>query len=111
LRSDNGLSPAQRQKKTKLERWGIVLAAGALLALTLVQREVISLGPGFSDSQGLVALVSINVSVLLTTVLLVLILRNLYWIFFERQGWGSLQTKMVMSFISLSLLPTLLIFY
>ncbi|UQZ88055.1 hypothetical protein C4J81_02025 [Deltaproteobacteria bacterium Smac51] len=108
---DNGLSPAQRQRKNKLERWAIVLIAAALLVLTLVQREVISLGPGFSDSQGLVALVSINVSVLLTTILLVLILRSLYRIFFEKHGWGSLQTKMVMSFISLSLLPTLLIFY
>lgn len=108
---NENLSIVQRRRKSRLERWGIVVVAAALLVLTLVQREVISLGPGFSDSQGLIALVSINVSVLLITVLLVLILRNLYQIFFERQGWGSLQTKMVMSFISLSLLPTLLIFY
>ncbi len=112
-RNDNGpeLSPGQLQRKHRLERGAIILVAIGLLALTLVQREVIDLGPGLSGSQGLVALVSINVSVLLTTVLIILILRHLYRIFFEKQGYGSLQTKMVVAFICLSLLPTILIFY
>lgn len=105
------LSPAQRRKKNRLERWGIILAGAGLLALTLFQRGVISLGPDFSKSQSLAALVSINVSVLLTAVLLFLILRSLYRVFFERRELGSLQTKMVISFIALSLAPTLLIFY
>lgn len=106
--NEERLSPEQRQKKHRLERWAIALAAAGLLILTLVQREVIDLG--LSDSRGVVALVSINFSVLLTTLLILLILRNLYRIFFEKQ-YGSLQTKMVMAFICLSLLPTLLIFY
>lgn len=105
------LSPEQRRKKNKLERGAMIVVALALILLSLIQREVIDLGPGFSESQGLVALVSINVSVLLMTVLLVLVLRYLYRIFFERQGYGSLQTKMVVAFIFLSLVPTLLIFY
>ena len=102
------LSPEQRQKKHRLERWAIAVVSAGFLILTLVQREVIDLG--LSDSQGLVTLVSINFSVLLITLLILLILRNLYRIFFEKQ-YGSLQTKMVMAFICLSLLPTLLIFY
>ena len=102
------LSPEQRQKKHRLERWAIALVAAGLLILTLVQREVIDLG--LTDSQGIVALVSINFSVLLTTILILLVLRYLYRIFFEKQ-YGSLQTKMVMAFICLSLVPTLLIFY
>lgn len=105
------LSPEQRQRKIKLERGAIAIAAVGFLVLTLIQREVIDLGAGLSDSQGLVALVSINVSVLLMTILILLILRHLYRIFFETQGYGSLQTKMVVAFICLSLVPSLLIFY
>ena len=105
------LSPDQRQRKIRLERGAIATLAVAFLVLTLIQREVIDLGAGLSDSQGLVALVSINVSVLLMTVLILLILRHLYRIFFETQGYGSLQTKMVVAFICLSLVPSLLIFY
>ncbi|MDR1045764.1 MAG: HAMP domain-containing protein [Candidatus Adiutrix sp.] len=103
------LSPLQRRRKIRLERGAILGAGLGLLILTLVQRKIIDLG--LSDSQGLVALVSINVSVLLTTLLMLLILRQLYRIFFERHGYGSLQTKMVVAFICLSLLPTILIFY
>lgn len=104
------ITAKQRQRKIRLERWAIVAVALGLLFLTLIQREVIDLGPGLSASQGLVALVSINFSVILTTLLILLILRNLYRIFFEKQ-YGSLQTKMVIAFICLSLLPTLVIFY
>ncbi len=105
------LSPGQKRRKHRLERGAIAITAASLLILTLIQREVIDLGPGLSDSQGLVALVSINVSVLLTTLLILLILRQLYRVFFEKHGYGSLQTKMIVAFICLSLLPTILIFY
>lgn len=105
------LSPEQRQRKRRLEGGAIALLTIGMLILTLIQREFIDLGPGFADSRGLVALVSINMSLLLMTVLIVLILRLLFRIFFEEQGYGSLQTKMVVAFICLSILPTLLIFY
>ena len=108
---DDILSPEQRRRKRRLERGAIIALFAGLVALILVQREVIDLGPGFSDNQGLVALVSINFSVLLMSLLLVMVLRYLYRIFFEKQGYGSLQTKMVVAFICLSLVPTLLIFY
>ena len=108
---EDELSLKQRRRKTRLEGGAIAVAAIALTILTLVQKEVIDLGPGFSENRGLVALVSINVSVMLTTLLILLTLRHLYRIFFEKQGYGSLQTKMVVAFICLSLLPTILIFY
>ncbi|MGL4207771.1 MAG: hypothetical protein ACRCTY_00130, partial [Candidatus Adiutrix sp.] len=105
------LSKEQRHKKNRLERGALVLVAVSLVILTLIQREVVDLGPNLSESQGLVTLVSINASVVLMTVLLILILRSLYRVFFEKQGYGSLQTKMVISFICLSMAPTFVIFY
>jgi two-component system nitrogen regulation sensor histidine kinase NtrY len=101
----------QHQKKKTFERGLIILALLMLALLIIVQRQVLNLGPGLSSNQGVITLVSINVSVFLLGLLLFLILRGLYRIFFERMSYGSLQTKMVVSFISLSLMPTLLIFY
>jgi two-component system nitrogen regulation sensor histidine kinase NtrY len=105
------LPPETLKRKKVFERSLIILSLLSLVLLTVVQRRLLNLGPGLSSSQGVVTLVSINVSVLVLGLLLFLILRGLYRIYFERRSYGSLQTKMVVSFISLSLLPTLLTFY
>ncbi|MDR1081956.1 MAG: hypothetical protein LBQ79_13605, partial [Deltaproteobacteria bacterium] len=100
-----------RRRGRKYEKGLIVLAVLGLLLLAVIQRRLLNLGPGLSSNQGVVTLVSINLSILVLGVLLFLILKGLYRVFFERQAYGSLQTKMVVSFISLSLIPTILIFY
>ncbi|MDR2455188.1 MAG: HAMP domain-containing protein [Deltaproteobacteria bacterium] len=105
------LPPETLKRKKVFERSLIILSLLSLILLTVVQRKLLNLGPGLSSSQGVITLVSINVSVLVLGLLLFLILRGLYRIYFERRSYGSLQTKMVVSFISLSLLPTLLTFY
>ncbi|MDR2613445.1 MAG: HAMP domain-containing protein [Deltaproteobacteria bacterium] len=102
---------ARRIRAKKYERALIVLAVLGLLLLVAIQRRLLNLGPGLSSNQGVITLVSINLSILTLALLLFLILKGLYRLFFERQAYGSLQTKMVVSFISLSLIPTLLIFY
>ncbi|MDR1038789.1 MAG: HAMP domain-containing protein [Deltaproteobacteria bacterium] len=103
---------AERRRRGKRhEKIFVVLAVLGLLLLVAIQRRLLNLGPGLSSNQGVVTLVSINLSILTLTLLLFLILKGLYRVFFERQAYGSLQTKMVVSFISLSLIPTILIFY
>ncbi|MDR2351808.1 MAG: HAMP domain-containing protein [Deltaproteobacteria bacterium] len=104
-------TPPTASQRKKNERLFIVLAFLGLLLLVLVQRRLLNLGPGLSSNQGVITLVSINFSVLVLGVLLFLILSGLYRVFFERQAYGNLQTKLVVAFISLSLIPTLLIFY
>ena len=111
LNEADDLSPGQRRRKWRLEFWAALVTAAVLIGLVLLQRELIDLGPGLNRSQGLVALVSINVSVVLMVSLLLLILRGLYNVFFEKRAYGTLQTKLVVAFIALSLLPTLLIFH
>lgn len=110
---DSGLalSPRQRRRKIRLEWGALALVAIALSVLTMVQREVIDLGPDLAGSQGVITLVSINVSVILIVLLIILVLRHLYRIFFDNNDYGSLQTKMVVAFICLSLLPTIGIYY
>ncbi|MDR2199816.1 MAG: HAMP domain-containing protein [Deltaproteobacteria bacterium] len=110
--SGGGRTEKDDRNRLKKRQTALLLASVlGLILLVAVQRKLLNLGPGLSSNQGVVTLVSINFSVLILTFLLYLILRGLYRIFFERQDYGSLQTKMVVSFISLSLIPTLLIFY
>ncbi|MDR1871469.1 MAG: HAMP domain-containing protein [Deltaproteobacteria bacterium] len=105
------LTPEQAQRKKRLERVIVALLILGLFLLTAIQRRLLNLGPELSSNQGVITLVSINFSVLTLGLLLFLILRGLYRIFFEHSDYGSLQTKMAVSFIGLSLLPTLTIFY
>ncbi|MDR1546767.1 MAG: HAMP domain-containing protein [Deltaproteobacteria bacterium] len=107
---DRPPTPERKRRRNSYDLRLLVLAVLFLILLTVVQREVLDLGPGLSSNQGVITLVSINVSVLILGVLLFLILRGLYRIFFERMHYGNLQTKMVVSFVGLSLLPTILIF-
>ncbi|MDR2460445.1 MAG: HAMP domain-containing protein [Deltaproteobacteria bacterium] len=99
------------QNNQKRNRGLIILSLLGLLLLIILQRRLLNLGPGLSSNQGVITLVSINFSVLTLALLLFLILRGLYRVFFEHKEYGSLQTKMVVAFIGLSLIPTLLIFY
>ena len=105
------LSADTLKRKRVFQRSLVILSVLSLVLLIVIQRKLLNLGPGLSSNQGVITLVSINLSVLVLGLLLFLILRGLYKIYFERRSYGSLQTKMVVSFISLSLVPTLLIFY
>ncbi|MDR1577505.1 MAG: HAMP domain-containing protein [Deltaproteobacteria bacterium] len=109
--SSRSLTPEQTRRKKRFEKFVLILMALGLLLLILVQRRLLNLGPGLSSNQGVITLVSINFSLLVLGFLLFLILRGLYRVFFERHDYGSLRTKMAVSFIGLSLLPTLMIFY
>ncbi|MDR0622702.1 MAG: hypothetical protein LBJ61_12660, partial [Deltaproteobacteria bacterium] len=105
------LSPELSRRKKIFDRGLIVLSVLSLVLLIIVQRQLLNLGPGLTGNQGVITLVSINMSVFILGLLLFLILRGLYRIFFEQRNYGNLQTKMVVSFIGLSLMPTLMIFY
>ncbi|MDR2300978.1 MAG: HAMP domain-containing protein [Deltaproteobacteria bacterium] len=105
------LSPELSRKKKIFDRGLIILSILSLILLIIVQRQLLNLGPSLSGNQGVITLVSINMSVFILGLLLFLILRGLYRVFFEQRNYGNLQTKMVVSFIGLSLMPTLMIFY
>ncbi|MDR2387326.1 MAG: HAMP domain-containing protein [Deltaproteobacteria bacterium] len=105
------LSPDLSRRKKIFDRGLIVLSILSLILLIIVQRQLLNLGPALSGNQGVITLVSINMSVFILGLLLFLILRGLYRVFFEQRNYGNLQTKMVVSFIGLSLMPTLMIFY
>ncbi|MEW5721470.1 MAG: ATP-binding protein [Thermodesulfobacteriota bacterium] len=101
------------RQKRRLERILIGLAILVIIALTFLQTKVVRLGTDVPATHGVLLFVLINVNILLLFVLLIVVLRNLYKIFFEqRQIFGAqLRTKLVVAFVSLSLVPTGLLFY
>ena len=101
------------RKKRRLERSMIFLAVLAIIGLTILQTRVVRLGSDIPMGYSILVFILINVNIVLLFLLLVLVLRNLYKIFFEqrRVTGGQLWTKLVIAFVSLSLLPTGLLFY
>jgi two-component system nitrogen regulation sensor histidine kinase NtrY len=111
--NDKTEKAAAARKKRQFDRTMIGLAILAIIVLTVLQTKVVRLGAGVSTSHSVLVFLIINLNILLLFLLLVLVLRNLYKIFFEqKQFFGAqLRTKLVVAFVSLSLVPTGLLFY
>ncbi len=105
----------RKAAKRRLIRITIVVCLLLLGFFTWLETRVFSLGAiPFPVSGNVLVFVLINVNVLLLLLVVFLVLRNLAELVFERhrQLLGSrLRTKLVASFISLSLIPTVLLFF
>ena len=92
-----------------------------ILAVFLVIVLLTSLGIGFIDlgfdlpfSSSILVFALININVILLLLLLFLIVRNLVKLLFERKRnimGAKLRTKLVLAFVTLSLLPTIILFF
>ena len=104
-------------KPHKEKRFGIIIAAGLLLIplLTYLETRVFSIGETrFPVSGNVLVFILININVLLLLLVVFLVLRRLAELVFERQQHilgTKLRTKLVISFVSLSLIPTILLFF
>lgn len=104
---------AAERKKRRLERGLIFLAILAIICLTILQTHVVRLGAGVPTSHSVLIFAIINVNIILLFFLLILVLRNIYKLFFEEQHviGAQLRTKLIVAFVSLTLVPTCLLFY
>jgi two-component system nitrogen regulation sensor histidine kinase NtrY len=102
-----------RRKRRRMERTLIGVALLLILGLTGLQSYVINLSADVPRGHGLLIFSLINVNIILLIVLLFLVLRNLYKIFFEQKQVlrGQLRTKLIVAFLALSFLPTILLFF
>ena len=102
------------QKRKRRERYLIVLLAGVVSLLTYAGTRVFDLGLELPLSSNILIFVLININVILLLLLLFLSVRNLVKLFFERKKrimGAKLRTKLVLAFITLSLLPTIILFF
>ena len=101
---------SQRKKRDLYILSGILLL---MAALTFLENFLYKQGGQLPVANNILIFVIINVNVILLLLILYLLVRNLVKLFFERKSrilGAKLKTKLVAAFVSLSLVPTLLLF-
>ncbi len=105
--------PTSEARKRKFERI-IMIAAGILIALlSLAEYHLISGFSPLSTSNNVLIFAVINLNILLILLLGFLVVRNLVKLVFEDRKnlpGAKLRTKLVIAFVTLSLIPTIVLF-
>ena len=108
------ITDEERQEKKKLIRWVIFFCLCLIPLFGWFQGKLFEQNLELPVNSNIVIFALININVILLLIVLFLILRNLAELLFERKLniLGSrLRTKLVISFLSLSLIPTILLFF
>jgi len=107
---------AQKQdlRRRRRERYLIISLFLAVILLIILGRRVFDLGIELPFSSSILVFALINLNVILLLLLLFLIVRNLVKLVFERRKnimGAKLRTKLVLAFLTLSMLPTIVLFF
>ncbi len=100
--------------RRKRERIIIVVTLAAVALITYLETQVIHLGGELPLASSLLVFALINLNALLLLLLIFLVLRNLVKLMVERRRGvlgSQLRTKLVVTFVILSLAPTILLFF
>jgi two-component system nitrogen regulation sensor histidine kinase NtrY len=101
--------------KRKRTRYVIFICLILIPVLTYLETVVFKIGEvSFPISGNVLVFSLININIILLLLMVFLVLRNLLRLIFEQQKitpGKSLRTRLVISFISLSLIPTILLFF
>ena len=103
----------ERQRK-KRERLIILITILVVLGLTIWETYILRPDFPFSTSQRVVLFALINVNIILLLLLIFLVVRNLLKLVTERRRkilGSKIRTRLVMGFVTLSLVPTILLFF
>ena len=101
-------------KRKRRERYLIVFLLCVISLLTFLGVRVLDLGVDLPFSGGTLVFALINLNVILLLLLLFLIVRNIVKLLFERRKnimGAKLRTKLVLAFVTLTLLPTIVLFF
>ena len=105
------LTPDSKRRRTELIIIGIIsILIFVLTALELKFPQVVGKVP---IANNVIVFSLININIILILLLIFLVIRNLFKLIFERKRkvlGAKLRTKLVVAFISLSLVPTILLF-
>jgi len=101
------------QRRRRRERIIIIVALPLILLLTYLESHFLQVGSKLPMGSNIVIFALMNINVILLLFLLYLIARNVVKLIFERKQniFGHrLRTKLVITFITLSLIPTIVLF-
>ncbi|MCC6503123.1 MAG: HAMP domain-containing protein [Deltaproteobacteria bacterium] len=101
-------------RRRRRELYIILAVVPAILIITYIESHVASLGGGIPIATNIFIFGLININIILLILLIFLVLRNMVKLFMERKSkvMGTrLRTKLVTAFVSLSIIPTFLLFF
>lgn len=106
------LSSDERRRRNELVL--IVIISALIVIFTTLMIKVPKVGDQIPIANNIIIFGLININILLLLLLIFLVIRNLVKLIFERRRevlGAKLRTKLVLAFITLSLVPTFLLFF
>ena len=106
------VSPEQRRRRNELLFIGIISIL--IIIFTTIEMNIPQVGGMIPVANNIIIFSLININIILLLLLIFLVIRNLVKLIFERKRkvlGAKLRTKLVVAFISLSLVPTVLLFF
>jgi two-component system nitrogen regulation sensor histidine kinase NtrY len=105
------LSPEAKRRRNEIVIIGIISIL--IVILTAIEMKIPQVGGMIPIGNNIIVFSLININIILILLLIFLVIRNLVKLIFERKRkvlGAKLRTKLVVAFISLSLVPTILLF-
>ncbi len=111
----NSSNTSNTESRKRRREWLLVVVITGLVALSLrYQGQLFDLTSEIPLSGNILVLALINLNILLIIFCLFLVMRNIFKLLLERRRGipgAKLRSKLVLSFIALSLIPTMLLFF
>ena len=104
----------EERNRRKREVIIIFVIIAVVTLLTFAESRIIHFGAGIPISNTILMFILININLLLLILLIFLVFRNLVKLLYDRKRkvmGAKLRTKLVVAFITLSLLPTFILFF
>ncbi|OQY16745.1 MAG: PAS domain-containing sensor histidine kinase [Desulfobacteraceae bacterium 4572_35.1] len=109
------MSANKPETRKRRREWGIIVLVLALLgAYPFFKQQIFDLAASVQLSNNVLVMVLTNINILLIVLFLFLIIRNLFKMVMERRRnvpGSKLRARLVLTFVLLSLIPTMLLFF
>ncbi|MGD9042408.1 MAG: ATP-binding protein [Desulfobacterales bacterium] len=113
LKRNSSLSKKERKRRKR----EFILIFGILVVvalMTFVESRIINFGADIAVSNTVLMFILININLLLLVLMIYLVFRNLVKLIYDRRRnvlGSKIRTKLVIAFVSLTLLPTIVLFF
>jgi two-component system nitrogen regulation sensor histidine kinase NtrY len=108
-------SLSQKERKRRKREFILIFGILVVVALmTFVESRIINFGADIAVSNTVLMFILININLLLLVLMIYLVFRNLVKLIYDRRRnvlGSKIRTKLVIAFVSLTLLPTIVLFF
>lgn len=106
------LSPEEKRRRNEIIIIGIISVL--IIILTTIEMKIPQVGRSIPIANNIIIFTLININIILILLLIFLVIRNLVKLIFERKKnvlGAKLRTRLVLAFMTLSLVPTIILFF